>query len=316
MSRLMVVWMAICLAVACTSSSDTGGGGGGPPKPVCGDGICDAATEINSCPADCGAGGNGSGSGSNPVCGNGVCEAGESSSSCPQDCSSVATCGDGICETSESSASCPADCGAPFSCTDSSAQQSCAFCFQDDADFYLGACDDFGDASPGTAADCAMCVANGTFGSACTTECTGGESLACAQCETVAAECGDSFCETTDGENEANCPADCPTSPCGDHICNFANGETSATCSMDCVLTDSFDCSNTTNQSNCNFCFEDDSTSFGGTPGNCDTNMDVTGGSAADCASCAAIGAFGSGCETACSSGENDTCATCVVNGG
>jgi hypothetical protein len=57
---------------------------------VCGDGVC-AATEVTSCPQDCGTGGNGSGSNNttnNPVCGNGICEAGETSVTCPSDCPS------------------------------------------------------------------------------------------------------------------------------------------------------------------------------------------------------------------------------------
>lgn len=66
--------------------------------PVCGDGMCDFATETTSCPQDCGAG---------PECGDGTCDFnGGEPATCPIDC-----CGDGFCDTGED-AVCPADCTA------------------------------------------------------------------------------------------------------------------------------------------------------------------------------------------------------------
>lgn len=83
-----IVCVVAALAVAACSS----GSGSSNPGPdasssngaVCGDNVC-AATEVNSCPQDCGTGGNNSAA----VCGNGQCETtkGESATSCPSDCS-------------------------------------------------------------------------------------------------------------------------------------------------------------------------------------------------------------------------------------
>ena len=304
MSRLPI---ALVFMLACTSSP--GNEPATTSHPVCGDGVCDAV-EVHTCPADCGMGGSGSAA---TVCGNGVCETGENATNCPADCT-VTMCGNGVCETGENSSNCPEDCGSnvgTFDCTTQETQDNCMFCFEDDADGGLGTCDAFGDAYPGTANDCAMCVANGNFGSACVSACGGGETLACAQCETVAAECGDGFCEFQDGENEMNCPTDCPPVPCGDGICDVQNGETSATCSADCLLTNSFDCSSATNQNNCGTCFFDDSNTLG----SCTTATDVPGGTPGDCSKCASIGAFGPDCEPYCSAVESGACATCVADG-
>jgi hypothetical protein len=82
---------ALSFAVACS----WGGAASNNPGPDassttrCGDGVC-AASEVNSCPADCGTHGSNSGSGSgsnqqNAVCGNNVCEQGETAT-CPSDC--------------------------------------------------------------------------------------------------------------------------------------------------------------------------------------------------------------------------------------
>jgi hypothetical protein len=43
-------------------------------------------------------------------CGNGVCDATENYNSCSTDCPYVPTCGDGICQTTETSVNCPGDC--------------------------------------------------------------------------------------------------------------------------------------------------------------------------------------------------------------
>lgn len=98
---------------------------------VCGDMIC-AASEVHSCPQDCGNGGNG-GSNQNAVCGNGVCETGETATSCSQDCGgSSPVCGNGTCETGEDATSCPADCGGggsgALNCSDPNTIIGCGLC--------------------------------------------------------------------------------------------------------------------------------------------------------------------------------------------
>ena len=85
-----IVCVVAALAVAACSWGN--GSGSSNPAPdassggaaVCGDNVC-AATEVNTCPQDCGSGGNNN----SAVCGNGQCETtkGETATSCPSDCS-------------------------------------------------------------------------------------------------------------------------------------------------------------------------------------------------------------------------------------
>lgn len=72
---------------------------------VCGNGICEATEDYDSCPADCPEPG--------PVCGDGKCEAPENYNTCPQDCKPPTVCGDGKCEEGEDYRSCPGDCEPP-----------------------------------------------------------------------------------------------------------------------------------------------------------------------------------------------------------
>ncbi|MFT3700629.1 MAG: hypothetical protein QM831_46220 [Kofleriaceae bacterium] len=65
----------------------------------CGDGVC-AASEVSTCPADCGGGSNqGSGSNTSAVCGNGTCENGENSTNCAADCGTGSGSGSGTCDS-------------------------------------------------------------------------------------------------------------------------------------------------------------------------------------------------------------------------
>jgi hypothetical protein len=65
----------------------------------CGDGICAADENANTCPADCDA-----------VCGDNYCTHDENASICPDDCEAV--CGDGYCTHDENAENCPDDCDA------------------------------------------------------------------------------------------------------------------------------------------------------------------------------------------------------------
>src|SRR3569623_1277539 len=131
----------VCVLAALTvGACSWGNGSSSNPSPdaapvVCGDNVC-AASEVNSCPQDCGTGGGNQ----NAVCGNGQCETskGESATSCPVDCggggSNVnAVCGNGQCETGETMASCPADCtggtgSGALNCSDPNTQFGCLAC--------------------------------------------------------------------------------------------------------------------------------------------------------------------------------------------
>jgi len=137
-----IVCVLAALAVgACSWGAGSGSGNTSPDAanaPMCGDNVC-AATEVNSCPQDCGNGGNGSNGQQNAVCGNGQCETtkGESATSCPSDCggggsNAQPVCGNGQCETGETSATCPSDCGGGGSgaldCNDPNVLLACITC--------------------------------------------------------------------------------------------------------------------------------------------------------------------------------------------
>ncbi len=68
---------------------------------VCGNGVCSAGENCQSCPQDCGV-----------CCGNGACDWWESCDTCGQDCGACGGCGDGFC-TADEEATCIADCGEP-----------------------------------------------------------------------------------------------------------------------------------------------------------------------------------------------------------
>lgn len=128
----------VCVLAALTAGACSSGNGSGPTPDaapvVCGDNVC-AASEVHSCPQDCGNGGSNHGA----VCGNGQCETsmGESQTTCPTDCgggSNAAVCGNGTCEAGEDATSCPTDCGGggsgsgALNCSDPNTAFGCAFC--------------------------------------------------------------------------------------------------------------------------------------------------------------------------------------------
>jgi hypothetical protein len=136
----------------------------------CGDNVC-AASEVNSCPQDCG---NGGGGNQNAVCGNGQCETtkGESATSCPSDCSGGNGSGSGSGGGNTS-----------LNCSDPNTQIGCLLCTG------LGMC-----TAPYDANSCAAC--GGGLGSG------GGSGLGCV------GGVPNGVCDP--GEDANNCPFDCP----------------------------------------------------------------------------------------------------------
>src|SRR5438105_615161 len=73
---------------------------------TCGNSVCDATENCQTCPRDCGACGD--------FCGDGVCYGAETCQTCNKDCGVCApSCGDSACNGAETSATCPQDCGQP-----------------------------------------------------------------------------------------------------------------------------------------------------------------------------------------------------------
>ncbi len=113
---------------------------------VCGDSVC-AASEFNSCVADCG---------TPEACGNDTCAGGETTASCPADCAPQATCGDDTCDAAggETEATCPGDCGGTPGVCPSDAE--CLACV------VVGAC------APGVTEElCIECTLGGGGGAMC-----------------------------------------------------------------------------------------------------------------------------------------------------
>ena len=91
-----------------------------PPQPVCGNEVCETASESpDTCPEDCGTPGFDPPPPPPPpsVCGDGACGAGENPCNCTADCGPVGdpgacACGNGVCSAHESCSTCSRDCGA------------------------------------------------------------------------------------------------------------------------------------------------------------------------------------------------------------
>jgi hypothetical protein len=168
---------------------------------MCGDGVCDASENHDSCCADCGCA-NGlvcqDGQCVSPAkCGDGKCNGDETQSTCCQDCgcptgescqggscARSVECGDGVCNGSETQATCCADCGCPSG--ESCQSGSCA------ANPYCG--DGVCNGSETQATCCGDCG------------CPSGESCQSGACQPNAV-CGDGVCGA--GETQDNCCADC-----------------------------------------------------------------------------------------------------------
>jgi hypothetical protein len=170
-SGIVCVLAALALG-ACSWGNGSGPGNTSPDAApvVCGDMIC-AASEVHSCPQDCGNGGNGSGN-QQAVCGNGQCETtlGESATSCPSDCA-----GGGGSNTGSGGG------GGALNCSDPNTIIGCGLC---SAAMICTA--------PYDAVSCAACGGGGL-----------GSGLGGANCN------NDGMCDP--GEDSATCPLDnCP----------------------------------------------------------------------------------------------------------
>ena len=162
-------------------------------------------------------------------CGNGVCEAGENTNTCPADCVGRGGCGgisfQGCCE-GEVLKWCENDAPSQADCT-AAGKPSCGW--NASSNFYDcgtdGGADPSGQHPKACGAGEAVC-GNGT--------CEGGETaVGCPQDCGEEIVCGNGLCEW--GEGPEACPEDCaPTTQCGDGKCE--GSETSDSCPDDCVI--------------------------------------------------------------------------------
>ncbi|MGB0592148.1 MAG: lamin tail domain-containing protein [Myxococcota bacterium] len=183
----------------------------------CGDGICDANEDADSCSDDCTEPGcaddevlgcdgetclsagmlgdtlcdsalnceaNAWDGGDCDLCGNGLCGTGETATLCPEDCQNGEECGDAICmgEIGEDFDTCPEDC-CPTGEVKDCEHVSCI----SESSLGDGTCDPL--------LNCDLYEADG------------------GDCTTAPAECGDGVCD--DSEDVATCPADCSSAACG-----------------------------------------------------------------------------------------------------
>src|SRR5690625_171121 len=106
MQRLFCLFIVLFLGGFVVACKDDDGGDKGKEESVCGDGVCDADEDHNSCPEDCDESTGG-------TCGDGVCDDDETIDSCPEDCDDGGdggVCGDGVCDDDENADTCPEDC--------------------------------------------------------------------------------------------------------------------------------------------------------------------------------------------------------------
>ncbi|HEY4242380.1 MAG TPA: hypothetical protein VGM88_21330 [Kofleriaceae bacterium] len=195
--------LAFVFVAACSNSNNGSNQAAPDAAPViCGDGVC-AATEVNSCQADCGIGPNSGCAGGNP---DGDCQMdmGETAANCRSDCDGVQPQPDGGTNPQPDAGTNPTDGGSTtLNCQDPNTEIACILCIGG-----LG-CTGVDET------DCEAC-----FG--------GGLSL----CDGGAA---DGICESD--EDDTTCPEDCPSgSTCDggapDGICEA--DEDITTCPDDC----------------------------------------------------------------------------------
>ncbi len=292
------------------------------PKPVCGDGKCEAGEFNSTCPADCKAacqpacdgkqcGANGCGG----VCG--VCGETKACTDAGKCVAVATTCGDGECEPGENPTNCAKDCKP--TCTANCAGKPCG-----DIDGCGGLCSgpcpgggtctadkncqggslcgngtcDPGETNANCATDCKPDCTPACGGKSCGPNGCGGSCGLCGtgkactdegQCVALGPVCGNGMCEA--GESNASCPADCkPTGPvCGNGMCE--TGETNANCPADCKPTGPV-CGNGTCEA-------------GETSASCAADCKTTGGSCVGKCGGQSNGCY---CDDLCSN-NNDCCA-------
>ena len=174
----------------------------------CGDGICDADEDAQSCPGDCDTQTTG-------PCGDGVCGDDESAQSCPEDCAATQdSCGDGACSDEENPQSCPEDCaptGGPVgvvACLAEACPSEYESCTADDTCVEVLDC--IATCPPGDQNCLFGCSQLGGFSMTAINLGLCGQESGCFDADPgPAAECGDGVCQPDAGETSNNCPADC-----------------------------------------------------------------------------------------------------------
>ena len=182
------------------------------------------------------------------ICGDKICNADEDCNSCAQDCiSSSSECGNGVCEAGESCINCSQDCNSEY--VDMVRGLFCCYGgtnddIPDDAEQHAVSCEDM---------RCGMQVqkCNPKKVTYCCGDgkCEGNETLQ--NCGIDGCTCGNGVCD--DGENTDDCPIDCKCElnsvcdewetvkacpldcHCGNFLCQKELGETMENCPMDCT---------------------------------------------------------------------------------
>jgi len=217
-----VAWDSICVNEA---QSDCGLSCSGIEK--CGDSLCTAGEDCQTCPQDCG-----------ECCGNAQCqpELGEDCKTCPADCGACPH--EGSCCMATGSVGCkdpaveqcvcamdPFCCNVQWDGICAAEADECGSCTGDCCAAHdLPGCDDEGIEACVCKAD-PYCCGN-SWDSLCAGEV---ESLGCGSCG--GATCGDATCNGA--ETCATCPDDCGPC-CGNGDCEVQYGEDCNTCSTDC----------------------------------------------------------------------------------